>query len=116
MALRTNIYNIADGLQSQLFWSKLANIQEVFTHIIIRGADADINISWWNGNNNVEADASTIKYTDKHGDDIPIQLDLGDGEHMVAIDTFYGAWGWVKIDPLTATTGTVEVITVAKDN
>ena len=119
MAVIDKSLNVA-GQDKQIvqFWSTNTELQLLFIHFIIRNIDDDIKITFTQGNVNNDIDRDTNLIV---GDDLLAPLDdcedtpiehtfTASGNYVIALDTFYGKWGNAILNKLSATTGTVRII------
>ena len=113
MAVVEKTLNISEGDQSVQYWSSKVDSNVVHTNIIIEGVDSDVKFSWFQGNDNI---SPAYGFTSDHFAPIedhkekPIELIAGNGNYMIAINTFYGKYGDVRLDVQSATTGTIKII------
>jgi len=120
MAVTDKTFNISGGDQVLQTFSTNTELTSMFTHLIVRGVDAfPLVVKFSQGNINNDIDNDTNKII---GDDLLVPVEdcegnliieniIANGNYVVAVDTFYGKWGDVRIEVGAATTGTVRIIT-----
>lgn len=101
------------------FWSTNTELQLLFVHIIVRGIDDPVKISFTQGNINNDIDKNTnlilgsdllAPLEDCEGNLIEQEF-TSDGNYVIASDTFFGKWGNCIVNKQLATVGTLRIIT-----
>jgi hypothetical protein len=111
MAIVDKSYQISEGSNNHLFWSKDAEFSLLYVTIKIEGSDGLIDFDFVQSNLNETDKMAPIK--DHKDEDIVINQ-LDNDIYFVAIDTMFGSWGQVRFNVGSATQGTIRIITQTK--
>lgn len=105
LSISKETFDVSLGSDSLLYYRSEDENTTLYVSIVIDGSDQPIIFTFYQGNLNEQNKMSAIN----DHEDNPISLTLDNGNHFVAIDTFFGLWGDVRFDVNGATVGTIEI-------
>lgn len=83
----------------------------LLVHIIVKGIDGPIQVEFYQGHVNDVYESDKIKGYDDLNNyiDIVKSFSIGNSTSTIAIDTFFGEYGFIYVNKLGAKVGTVEL-------